>query len=96
MRRDPFRARVERRPQHALMKVWPVKRLPKLSGDGAFSGVAGATQVADVEATASHKDRDEQRGKALPRWLTEPRPLFQDVVDHCHKPCTGSSGSGIR
>jgi hypothetical protein len=28
--------------------------------------------------------------------LTEARHLFQDVVDNCHKPFTGSSGSGMR
>ena len=96
MRRDQFRARVQRRHQHALMKVWPVKRLPKLPCDGAFRIVAVATQVAEVDATAQHKDRDEQRGQELPLWLTEPGHLFQDVVDYCHKPFTGSSGSGIR
>ena len=89
MRRDQFRARVERRHQHALMKVGPVKRLPKLPCDGAFRVVAVATQVAEVDATAQHKDRDEQRGQELPLWLTEPGHLFQDVVDNCHKPFTG-------
>ena len=78
------------------MKGWPVKRLPKLPCDGAFSVVTGATQVAEVDATAPHKDRDEQRGEELPLGLLEPGHLFQDIVDHCHKPCTGSSGSGIR
>src|SRR4029453_2228140 len=96
MRRDQFRARVERRHQHALMKVWPVKRLPKLPCHGAFRVVAVATQVAEVDATTQHKDRDEQRGKELPLWLTEPGHVGQDVVDNCHKPFTGSSGSGIR
>src|SRR5262245_39531955 len=72
MRRDQFRVRVERRHQHALMKVRPVKRLPKLPRDGAFSIVAVATQVAEVDATAQHEERDEQHGKQLPRWLTEP------------------------
>src|SRR6266702_5912508 len=96
MRRDQFRVRVERRHQHALMKVGPVKRLPKLPGDGAFSIVAVATQFAEVDATAQHEDRDEQRGKKLPLWLTEPGYLLQDVVNNCHKPLTGSSGSGIR
>src|SRR5262245_2531783 len=62
MSRDHFRARVERRYQHALMKGRPVKRLPKLPGDGAFRVVAVATQVAVVDATAQHKNRDEQRG----------------------------------
>src|SRR5262245_56766722 len=42
MRRDQFRARVERRHQHALMKVGPVKRLPKLPCDGAFRVIAVA------------------------------------------------------
>src|SRR5262249_9328686 len=42
------------------------------------------------------KDRDEQGGQELPLWLTEPGHLSQDVVDNCHKPFTGSSGSGIR
>src|SRR5262245_1325477 len=96
MRRDQFRVRVERRHQHALIKVGPVKRLPKLPRDGAFSIVAVATQVAEVDATAQHEDRNEQRGKKLPLWLTEPGYLLQDVVNNCHKPLTGSSGSGIR
>ena len=96
MRRDQFRARVERRHQYALMTGRPVKRLPQLPCDGAFRVVAGATQGAEVDATAQHKDRDEQRGKKLPLWLTEPGYLFQDVIDYCHKPFTGSSGSGIR
>src|SRR5216683_3321967 len=52
MRGDQFRARVERRPQHALMEVGPVKRLPKLPCDGAFRGIAIAPQVAEVDATA--------------------------------------------
>ena len=78
------------------MKVRPVSRLPKLPGDGAFRGVAGATQVAAVDATAQHKDRDEQRGEELPLGLTEPGHLFQDVVDHCHKPFTSESRSGMR
>src|SRR6516165_5403533 len=52
MRGDQFRAWVKRRPQHALMKVWPVKRLPKLPGDGAFRVIAVATQVTEVDATA--------------------------------------------
>src|SRR5215813_12156822 len=96
MRRDQFRVRVERRQQHALMKVGPVKRLSELSCDGAFRIVAVATQVAEVDATAQHKDRDEQRGKELPLWLTEPGHLLQDVVNNSHKPFTGSSESGIR
>src|SRR4030095_8306171 len=96
MRRDQCRVRVERRHQHALMKVGPVKRLPELPRDGAFSIVAVATQVAEVDATAQHKDRDEQRGKKLPLWLTEPGYLLQDDIDYCHKPLTGSIGSGIR
>jgi len=66
------------------MKVGPVKRLPKLPCDGAFSVVAIATQIAEVDATASHQDRDEQRGKELLLWLTEPGHLFQDVMDNCH------------
>src|SRR5712691_10549371 len=89
MRRDQFRARVERRHEHALMKVWPGKWLPKLPCDGAFSVVTVATQVAEVDTTAQHKDRDEQRGQELPLWLTEAGHLFQDVVDNCHKPFTG-------
>src|SRR4029434_9052460 len=40
--------------------------------------------------------REEQRGKKLPLWLTEPGYLLQDVVNNCHKPLTGSRGSGIR
>src|SRR4029450_1665998 len=52
MRGDQFRARVERRHQHALMKVGPVKQLPKLPCDGAFRVIAVATQVAEVDATA--------------------------------------------
>ena len=89
MRRDQFRARVQRRHQHALMKVWPVKRLPKLPCNGAFRVVAVATQVAEVDATAQHKNRDEQRGQELPLWSTEPRHLFQDVVDNGHRPLPG-------
>ena len=73
-----------------------MKRLPELPRDGAFSIVAVATQVAAVDATAQDKDCDEQRGKKLPLWLTEPGYLFQDVMDYSHKPFTGSSGRGIR
>src|SRR5215510_741598 len=51
MRRDQFRARVERRHQHALRQVWPIKRLPKLPCNGAFRVVAVATEVAEVDAT---------------------------------------------
>src|SRR5215510_14906876 len=36
MRGDQFRVRVERRHQHALMEVGPVKGLPELPRDGAF------------------------------------------------------------
>jgi hypothetical protein len=93
MRRDQFRVWVESRHQHALMQVGPVKWPPKLPCDGTFRIVAVATQVAEVDATAQHKDRDEQRGEELPLGLTEPGHLLQDVVDNCHKPCTGSSGS---
>src|SRR5437016_11790682 len=89
MRGDQFRAWVKRRPQHALMKVGPVKRLPKLPCDGAFRVVAIATQVAEVDATTQHKDRDEQRSKELPLGLTEPGHLVQDSVDNCHKPFPG-------
>jgi hypothetical protein len=66
MRRDHCRAWVEPRHQHALMKGWPVKRLSKLPGDGAFSVVAVATQGAEVDATTPHKNRDEPRGQELP------------------------------
>src|SRR5499426_4703900 len=52
MRRDQFRVRGKRRQQHALMKVVPVKWPPKLPCNGTFSIVAGATQVADVDAPA--------------------------------------------
>src|SRR4030095_12316919 len=52
MRRDQFRTRVECRHQHMLMKVWPVKRRPKLPCDSAFRVVAVATQVTEVDATA--------------------------------------------
>ena len=95
MRRDQFRARVECRQQHALMEVWPVKRLPELPRDGALSIVTVATQVAEVDATAQHKDCDEQRGKKLPLGLTEPGYLFQNVMDYYPKPFIGSSGSGF-
>src|SRR4030095_3819252 len=71
MRRDQFRARVERRHQYALMQGGPVKRFPELPCDGAFRIVAVATQVAEGDTTAQHKDRDEQRGQELPLWLTE-------------------------
>src|SRR4029434_7484692 len=63
MRRDQFRTRVECRHQHMLMKVWPVKRRPKLPCDSAFRVVAVATQVTEVDATAQHEDGDEQRGQ---------------------------------
>src|SRR5262245_15314308 len=36
MRRDQFRVRVECHQQRALLKVWPVKRLPKLPCNGTF------------------------------------------------------------
>ena len=71
------------------MKGRPVKRLPELPRDGAFIIVAVATQVAEVDATASHQDRDEQRGKELPLRLTECGYLLQDVVDKCHRLFTG-------
>ena len=62
------------------MKVGPVgKWLPKLPCDGAFRVVAVATQVAEVDATAQHKDCDKQRRKELPLGLTEPGHLFQDL-----------------
>ena len=68
MSRDQLRVRVERRHQHALMEIWPVKRLPKLACDSAFRVVAVATQVAEVDTTAQHKNRDEPRGQELPLW----------------------------
>src|SRR5262249_275782 len=49
---DQFRVRGKRRHQHALMKVGPVKRLPKLPCNGTFRVVAIATQVAEIDATA--------------------------------------------
>jgi hypothetical protein len=51
MRRDQFRARVERRHQHALMKGGPVKRRPKLPCDGAFRVIAVAAQVGPAGGT---------------------------------------------
>ena len=57
------------------------------------SVVAVATEIAEVDTTAQHKDRDEQRGQELPLGLTESGHLLQDVVDNCHKPFPGSSGS---
>src|SRR5215475_3704604 len=45
MSRDQFCTRVECRHQRTLMKVWPVKRLPKLPCDSAFRVVTVATQV---------------------------------------------------
>src|SRR5215471_3790687 len=96
MRRDQFRVRIKRHQQDPLMKVRPVKGAAKLACDGALTVVAVAAQMAEVDATAQHKDRDEQCGQELPLGLTEPGYLFQDVVDKCHKPCTGSSGSGMR
>ena len=96
MSRDQFRVRGKRCHEHTLMKVGPVKWRPKLPCDGTFRIVAVATQVAEVDAAAQHEDRDEQRGKELPLRLTKPGYLLQDVVDHCHKPFTGSSGSGMR
>ena len=76
MRRDQFRAWVECHQQYALMKVGPVKRLPELPCDSAFRIVTVTTQVTEVDATAQHKDRDEQRGKELPLGLTEPGYLL--------------------
>src|SRR5919201_195709 len=58
MRRDQFRVRGKHRHQYALMKVGPVKWRPKLPCDGTFRIVAVAAQVAEVDATAQHKDRD--------------------------------------
>src|SRR4030095_14414914 len=78
MRRDQFRVRGKRRHEHTLMKVGPVKWRPKLPCDGTFRIVAVATQVAEVDATAQHEDRDEQRGQELPLGLTESGHLFQD------------------
>ena len=69
MRRDQFRTWVKRHPQHTLMKVWPVKLLPKLPCDGAFSVGAVATQVAAVDAPTQHEDGDKQRRKELPLGL---------------------------
>ena len=89
MRRDQCRARVERRPQHALMQIWPVKGLPNLPCNGAVSVAAVATQVTDVDATTQPKERDAHRRKKLPLGLTEPGHLLQDIVDHCHKPFPG-------
>jgi len=71
------------------MKVRPVKRLPELPSDGAFSIVAVATQVAEVDTAAQHEDREEQRGQELPLRLTERRYLLQNVVANCHRPFTG-------
>jgi hypothetical protein len=71
------------------MKVWPVNRRSKLPCNGAFGVVAVATQVAEVDVTTQDKHRDEQRGQELPLWSTEPRHLFQDVVDNAHRPFTG-------
>ena len=66
MSRDQFRARVQRRHQHTLMKIWPVKRRPKVPCNGAFGVVTVATQVAEVDATTQYKNRDEPRGEELP------------------------------
>src|SRR5262245_16992525 len=93
---DQFRARVQRRHQHTLMQVWPVKRRSNLPCDGTFRVVAVATQVVAVDATAQHTNRDAQPGKELLLWSTEPRPLFQNVVDDAHRPFTGSRRSGSR
>jgi hypothetical protein len=49
-----------------------------------------------IIAPKLREPRDEQCGQELPLGLTESGHLFQDVVDECHKPFTGSSGSGIR
>ena len=76
MSRNQFRARVERRHQHALMKVRPVKWFPELPCDRAFRLVAIATQVAEVDAAVQHENREEQRGKELPLRLTEPGHLL--------------------
>jgi hypothetical protein len=95
-RRDPCRARGERRPQPVLRQVGPGTRLPTRPGDRAGSVVAVAMQVAAVDATTPPKDRDQPRRQALPLGLPEPGPLLQDIVDHGHTPCTGESGRGIR
>src|SRR5215472_8422418 len=89
MRRDQFRMWGERRHQHPLMKVRPVKRLSELPRDGAFRVGAVATQVAEVDAATQHEDRDEQRGQELPLRLTERGHLLQDVVDNGHRPFPG-------
>src|SRR4030095_15653400 len=52
MSRDQFRVRGQRRHEHALMQGGPVKWRPKLPCDGTFRIVAGATQVAEGDATA--------------------------------------------
>src|SRR5262249_15941235 len=89
MRRDQFRAWVERRHQHMLMTVRPVKRLSELPRDGAFRVVAVATQVAEVDAATQHEERDEQRGQELAVRLAEGGHLLQNVVDNGHRPFPG-------
>jgi len=71
------------------MHVWPGKRRPKLPGNGAFSVGAVATQVAAMDATTQHKDRDKPWSQDLPLGLPEPGPLVQDSVDHGPTPCPG-------
>jgi hypothetical protein len=96
MRREPCRVRAQRRHEHTRRKGGPGTGRPTLPCDGTGSLGAVATQGAEVDATASHKDRDAQGGQELPRGWPESGPLSQAVVDHGHKPCTGSRGSGMR
>jgi hypothetical protein len=52
--------------------------------------------VTAVDATASHTERDAQRGQDLPLGLPAPGHRLQAGVDHGHQPGTGSSGRGSR
>lgn len=89
LRRDQFRARVERRSHDALRKVWPIKGSPELTRNRALGVVAVAAQVAKVDAPPQREDRREQSGQELPLRLTNRRHLLQNVVDNCHRPFTG-------
>jgi hypothetical protein len=86
MRREQCRVRGKRCHEHTLMQVGPGKWRPKRPCDGTLSLGAVAPQVAEGDATAEHKDRDEQRGQELPRGWPEAGHLLQDVVDHWPKP----------
>ena len=88
LRRDQFRARVERHLHHALMKVRPGKGSPELARHRALGVIAVAAQVAKVDAPTQSEDRRKQNFKELALQLTHRSHLLQDVIDNCHRPFT--------